>query len=330
LAAKKFKVFVEEFGIGYPPRIFGKKIGETIYSINLLPFGAFVKLEEEIGRERGFAAQPISKRAIIVLAGVISFWLISCLIFIFLFKFGTPVAIDDEEISENARVEIIGIAKNSPAKIGGLKVGDRIEELKIRDSVFKIEKVKELQKLIQEHKGEKIVLKIERGKEVFELELVPRVSPPEGEGPLGIVLARIEVKKYSLFESIGKGIETTLEMTFSILKGYFLAIENFLKGKPTGVELTGPVGIFEIMFETSKLGWGYFFNLLATISIYLAIFNLLPIPALDGGKLLFLGIEIIRKKPVNEETERKVTALFFTLLIILMIFVTIKDIARLF
>jgi len=329
LAAKKSGVFVEEFGIGYPPRIFGKKIGNTLYSINLLPFGAFVKLEGEI-RDGSFSKQPLSKRIFIVLAGVISFWIISLIIFVFLFKFGMPIAISDEEISKSAKVQIVEVAKNSPAQISGLRVGDVIREFKIQNSKFKIEKVKEVQDLIQKHKGEKVVLTVERGKEIFELEIVPRINPPAREGPMGVVLARVDIKKYPFLKSIFEGLKMTGNLTFAIIKGYFLAIKDVLKGKPSQVELTGPVGIFNIMYQTSKLGIIYFFNLLATISIYLAIFNILPIPALDGGKLLFLVIEGIRKKAISPETEKKITAFFFGILVILAILVTIKDIRKLF
>jgi regulator of sigma E protease len=327
LAAKKSGVSVEEFGIGYPPRIFGRKIGGTLYSLNLLPFGAFVKLEGEIGEE-GFSRQPLSKRIIVVLAGVISFWVIASIIFIFLFKFGMPLSISDEEFSKTAKVQIVEVAKNSPAEIAGLKVGDTIREFKIQNSKFKIERIKELQELTQKYKGEKVILKIERGKEIFEVEITPRTNPPAREGPMGIVLARMDIKKYPLLKSIFEGIKMTGELTFAIINGYILAIKNSFKGIPTGVEMTGPVGIFNIMYQTSKIGIIYFFNLLATISIYLAIFNILPIPALDGGKLLFLMIEGIRKRAVSPETEKKVTAFFFGILLILAILVTIKDIGK--
>jgi len=327
LAAKKSGVLVEEFGIGYPPRIFGKKIGSTLYSINLLPFGAFVKLEGEIGN-KGFSAQPLSRRIIIVLAGVISFWVISCLIFIFLFKFGIPVAIPDEEISKTAKIQIIEIAKNSPAQTAGLMAGDVIKEVKIQNLKFEIKKVSEFQELVQKYKGEKMILTIERGKENLELEVIPRTNPPKGEGPIGIVLVRVDIKKYPFFESIFEGVKMTINLTFQIIKGYFLVVKNILEGVSPQVELAGPVGIFNIMYQTSKVGVIYFFNLLATISIYLAIFNLLPIPGLDGGKLVFLLIEGIRKKAISQETENKITAFFFGLLIILIILVTIKDISK--
>ena len=323
LAAKKFGISVEEFGIGYPPRIFGKKFGETFYSINLLPLGAFVKIEEK--GEKSFYSQPLLRRMFVVLAGVVSFWLIACIIFIFLFKFGAPVAISDEEISNTAKLQIINIAKNSPAEDAKLQIGDTIKEIRIKDLVFKIEKTKQLQEIIQKHKGERMILKIERGKEIFDVEVVPRVNPPPGEGPIGIVFVRIDIKKYPLLKSISEGMKTTGNLTVEIFKGYFGAFKNLFRGVSPQVELIGTVGTFNIMYQTSKMGLVYFFNLLAVISVYLAVFNSFPIPALDGGRLLFLLIEGIRKKPISRETENKIITVSFGILIMLAIIITIKD-----
>jgi regulator of sigma E protease len=333
IVAKKSGVFVEEFGIGYPPRIFGKKFGETIYSINLLPFGAFVKLSGELERtqdKRSFSAQPIFKRFLIAFAGVLSFWIISAIIFSILFYFGNPVAISDEEDSllVSPKVQIAGISPNSPAEKAGLVIGDTIKEFKVKDSNFKIEKVKELQELTQKYKGEKIILTIERGKEIFEVEIIPRVSPPEGEGPMGLVLVRTAIKKYPWSKAIWQGISTTGDLTFNIILGYFQAIKNVFKGLPSGVQMMGPVGIFHLTIQASRLGLSYFLNFLALISIYLAIFNVLPIPAVDGGKILFLTIEAIKKKPISQETEQKITAFCFGILILMAIFISIKDITR--
>jgi regulator of sigma E protease len=333
IAAKKSGVFVEEFGIGYPPKIFGKKIGETIYSINLLPFGAFVKLAGELERlkdKRSFSAQPIFKRFLIAFAGVLSFWIISAIIFSILFCFGNPVAISDEEDSLliSPKVQVAQVAPDSPAEKAGLKIGDTIKEFKIQNEKFKIEKVKELQELTQKYKGEKVILTVERGKEIFEIEIVPRVSPPKGEGPMGISLVRTTIKKYPIPLAFFQGTKKTFQETLAIIEGYFLAIENIFKKQPSGVELRGTIGILQLISQASQLGIVYFFNFLGSISIYLAIFNALPIPAVDGGKILFLTIEAIRKKPISQETEQKITAFCFGFLILVAILVTIKDIAR--
>lgn len=322
LAAKKAGVLVEEFGIGYPPRIFAKKIKNTIYSLNLIFFGAFVKLKEE-GKE-GFNFQPVSKKIAIALAGIFSFWIISAIIFSFLFFVGNDVPIGDEENSSDAKVQIAAVFPNSPAEKAGLRMGDTILTLEGK----KIEKIEEVQKIVKENLGKEIVFGIKRGKEIFNVKLVPRTTTPKDEGPVGILLVRTVTKKYPFFQAIFEGTKHTLFVTFEILKGYFFAIKNFFKGLPTGVEMVGPVGIFNFGHQISQLGFTYFLNFLAQISIYLAIFNALPIPALDGGRFLLLTIEAVRKKPISKKTEEKITAFSFVILILLAFFVTLKDISK--
>lgn len=324
LAAKKTKVKVDEFGIGYPPRIVSKKIGETVYSLNLIPLGAFVRIND-------FPTQPLSKRIKISLAGVFSFWIISAIIFSSLFIVGNRVSVSDEEDKNliSPKVQITAIAKNSPAEISGLRVGDAILEIQILEfETKKVDKVREVQEIVKKNLGKEITLIVERGKEIFKVKITPRISPPEGEGPMGVVLTRTAIKKYPIEKAIFYGTKQTLDLTLAIIKGYYFALKNLFLGKETGVEMMGPVGIFALILEVTELGFIYFLNFLSQISIYLAIFNLLPIPALDGGKVLFLVLEAIRKKPISQKTEEKIAAFFFAILILVAILVTIKDIAK--
>jgi len=333
IIAKRFGVKVEEFGIGYPPRLFGKKFGETIYSINLLPFGAFVKLPGEIEKVddwQSFSNQPIWKRSLIVLGGVISFWIVTMILFSIVFSLGTFLSISDDENVSNPMVQIAAVAVNSPAKEANLRAGDVIKELQVSSEKFQITKIKELQDLIEKNKGQEIVLIVERGKEIIEAKTVPRLSPPAGQGPLGVALVRTTFKSYPWYLAIWKGISATFEMTKEIIVGYGKAIKNLIIRQPTGAELMGPVGVFQLLNQASQLGVSYFLQFIGMISLYFAILNVLPIPALDGGKMLFLIIEAIRKKPVSEKVEQNITVVFFTILITLMIWVTIKDIRRLF
>ncbi|XOB42504.1 MAG: M50 family metallopeptidase [Candidatus Nealsonbacteria bacterium] len=335
LFAKKFGVKVEEFGIGYPPRIFGKKIGETIYSLNLLPFGAFVRLPGEIEKKDSadsFSNQPVSKRILIVLGGVLSFWVIAAVIFSVVFALGAPVAIDDETAGNliDPKVQIVGLAKDSPAEIAGLRVGDTIKELSFLDDKVVPEKTKQIQDFTNNYLGQEISLTIERGKEILYFSLTPRVSPPSGEGAMGIALTRTAIKKSPLYLAVWEGIVTTGDLTIGIIGGYAKAIKNVIVGDPSGVQMTGPIGVFQMLAQAQELGVVYYLNFLAMISIYLAVFNLMPIPAVDGGRLMFLTIEAVRKKPIPEKIEQNITAVFFMLLIILMIFVTINDISRIF
>lgn len=335
LLAKKFGVKVEEFGIGYPPRLIGKKIGETLYSINLLPFGAFVKIlgeEERIDDPRSFNKKPIWQRVLILIAGCLSFWLVSAILLSVVMNLGVPRAVSDDfnQGSVSPKVQIIAVAPDSPAQAAGLRVGDTIKEVIINGSKFEIQKVKKIINLTEANKGKEIILTIERGKEILGIKLIPRISPPEGEGPMGVALTRTIIESYPWYQAPIKGILTTGNLTIAIIQGWFGALKNLVKGQPTGVQVMGPVGIFSLTSQMSQLGTSYFLQFIAMLSIYIAIFNLLPIPAVDGGRLLFLGIEAVRRKPIPQNLEQRINAVFFSLLIILMIWVTIKDITRIF
>ncbi len=336
IVAKRFGVKVEEFGIGYPPRIIGKKIGQTIYSLNLLPFGAFVKMPGEIEHledSASFFKKPIWQRMLIVLAGVISFWIIAAILFSIVFGLGAPTAISDEETLGviNSQVQIVAVAKDSPADLAGLRAGDNIIEIKSPDSgVQKIDKVKDLQNFAKANLGQELRLTIERGQENFKVSLLARANPPSGEGALGIALARVATKTYPWWQAPWQGILATVNMTEGVILGYAGAISNIIKGVPSGVELTGPVGIISMFSQVGRLGANYFLQFVGMVAVYVAIFNILPIPSVDGGKFLFLIIEAIRRKPISQKVEQSVTTVFFSMLVLLMIFVTIKDVIKLF
>jgi len=327
-AAKRFGVRVEEFGIGYPPRIFGKKIGETLYSLNLLPFGAFVRIKDE-----EISKKPIWQRAIVLVSGVVSFWLVAFLIFSFLAVFfGIPTTPQNENEYARSQIKIIGVAKNSPAEKVGIKIGDTIKAIKTENGeVVDIKNAKNVQDFIQEHKGERIILVLERGKKPLEIEIVPRVSPPEGQGAMGVVLLPVVLKKYPLSQAFIKGGVITFKQTQTIVLSLVDLLKKLIQREKTPeVELLGPIGIGHLMTQSFQAGTANFLMLLAMISLWLAVFNLLPIPALDGGQILFLGIEKIRGKPLNKRIEEKITTVFFLALLVLVAIATVKDISRIF
>ena len=332
ILAKKFGVPVDEFGIGYPPRIFGKKIGDTLYSFNLIPFGAFVRVRgEEGGIEdmKSFAKKPIYQRALIVLGGVVMFWIISWVLLSISMGIGVPTAVgDDAQNLIDPRVRVIMIAPNSPAEMAGIKPGDAVTQI----SGTGIDKVRELQELTQESLGEEIILTIERGSKIFDVKLTPRETPPENEGAMGVALIRTSIKSYPWYEAPIQGGIRTINLTVGALQSWVMVGSNLINGQgmPEGAQVMGPIGIFDLLAKMSSLGASYFIQLIATISIFLALFNILPIPALDGGKLVFLAIEAIKKKPVSQKVEQNLTVFFFYLLIALLILVTFKDIQRLF
>ncbi|PIZ87109.1 MAG: RIP metalloprotease RseP [Candidatus Nealsonbacteria bacterium CG_4_10_14_0_2_um_filter_40_15] len=331
IIAKRIGMKVEEFGVGYPPRLFGKKYGETLYSLNLLPFGAFVKIPDVEGRE---ITKPAWQRALVLLGGVVSFWIIAVVLLSIVFSVGAPQAISDTEEGPllNPKVQILAVAPDSPVEKAGIKAGDAIKELKVQNEKINVNKVIDVQEFTDRHRGETVTLTIQRGKEIFEASLTPRVSPPEGEGAMGIALSRTAEKSYSGFQAIVKGVEATGSLTYAVILGWGNVLTNLVKGAglPKGVQFMGPIGIGSLITQAAQVGINYFLQFIAMIAVYLAIFNVLPIPALDGGKLLFLGIEKIKGSPINRKVEEGVTAFFFFSLIILMVWVTIKDIGRLF
>ncbi|MBU0546623.1 MAG: site-2 protease family protein [Patescibacteria group bacterium] len=331
IVAKKFGTRVEEFGIGYPPRIFAKKIGDVVYSLNLLPFGAFVKVKGEEGEmdieeADNMSSKTIGQRALIILGGVISFWIFGIILLSVIFALGAPIGVSDDTLADNAKVQIVAVEKNSPAEIAGIKVGDIIYQIKSFNSELNnIDKVKEVQDFININLGQEIIVVAKRGSETVDMNLVPRLIAPQGQGATGIGLTRIIVKKYSLIGSILEGFKTCLDLTSQILVGLFNAVKGIFYHQPTGVELIGPVGIGLLMSQAINSGFIYYLQFVAVISIHLAIMNLLPIPAVDGGRLLFLTIEKIKKSPINPKIEQKINASFFILIIIIMFFVTAKE-----
>lgn len=339
ILAKKFGVKVEEFGIGYPPKIIGKKIGETIYSLNLLPFGAFVRIlgeEKTVDSIASFRNKPIWQRALIILGGVVSFWIVGAILLSIVMNLGVPTIIEDDAKGPliNPQVQIISISPDSPAELANLRVGDSITNIACEaDSIpttVKISTVKDVQDATDICKGGEAALTIQRGKEVFEVTLTPRASPPNDQGPIGVALVRTALEKHPWYEAPIKGITATWNLSIVVIKGLANALINAITGKPTGVKIMGPVGIFDLLNQASQLGVIYFLQFIAIISIHLAWFNLLPIPAVDGGRLLFLAIEKLRGRPIKDDIEMKINGAFFLLIIALMIWVTIKDIIRIF
>jgi len=337
--AKREKVKVEEFGFGYPPRIFGKKIGETIYSLNWIPFGGFVKIlgeEREAGKEPepgSFYSKSMWARIKIIVAGALMFWVIAFVILSLLHVMGVPTAVEDDTKGNfsNAQIQIVQVEKNSPAELSGIKAGDVVKNLKIQGEDFKIEKVSQLQELIKQAAGKEVGIDILRGNSGISVLATPRENSPAGEGPLGVALMRVATIKYPFYEAIWRGAYQTFNLTVAYLEGLGGIFKNiFTGGKVSGLQLMGPVGISQINFQMLQLGINYFLNFLVVVSIALAVCNLLPIPSLDGGKLMFLIIEAIKKSPVNPRVENTITSVTFILLLGLMAFITYKDILRLF
>jgi len=325
LAAKKSGVKVEEFGFGIPPRIFGKKIGETIYSINLLPIGGFVRLKGEEGEVLGFGQKDsfrsISnfKRLFIVLSGVLGNLLLAYFIFTFLFLVGYP--------KFSGQIKVTEVVSASPAELSGLKVGDVF----VNVGRLKVETPDDFVNEVTRQKGQKVDFGILREGRKLEISLKPRINPPEGQGPLGVRLgfeASLNYQKVSLIEAPVKAFEEISSNIVLMLSGLKKIFLNLFSLKVPS-EVAGVVGIYKLSSQASEAGFRIFLQFVAIISLNLFMFNLLPIPALDGGRLLFILIEAVSRKSLNPKFEKWVNNIGLALLLTLFVLITIRDFRRL-
>jgi len=330
LMAKKFGIKVEEFGIGFPPRIWSRKFGETIFSINFLPLGAFVRLLGEEGEgekdPRSFSQKPLYQRALVILAGVIAFWIVAALILSFISAiWGFPVALSDEEKASNPKIQVVYVLPDSSAQKANLEPLAVIEKISSDFEEIYPTKVKEVQEFIKKNAGNDLIFEVsQRNKEPKKITI-----KPNEEGLIGVSLVRFDFEKPPWYLALLKGGELTIKLTGNILKTLGDILGKLFKGeKVANLDIRGPIGIGELSVQTLALGPAYFLYFLALISIYLAIFNILPIPAVDGGRLLFLGIEKLRGKPLNPRLEQKINASFFVALLIFLILATANDILR--
>lgn len=369
--AKKLGIKVEEFGFGFPPKVFGKKKGETEYTINLFPIGGFVKLygEDEAGAgriklkhinemdhrteeykdiHRAFFARPPAQRMVVAIAGVVMNTVLAVAIFyLFLiisgFKTELPLLFDHKFIGVNqvinSDVIIDTIAKNSPAEQKGIRPTSKVVSVNSE----KIDNSREFSSIISENKGREIVIELVdiKTNSKYTVQVMPRLSPPKNQGALGVGFTELDMVQLRY--------DTPLQKIFSgFIHPYNLLSYNFdVIGKlisisfkeknaaPVGDAVSGPVGIFKVVeailqIENVKERFLQILNITGILSISLAFFNILPIPALDGGRLFFILFEMVtgRKIPVKYETLAHTIG--FALLLSLIILVTFKDIIRFF
>lgn len=321
LAAKRLGVRVEEFGFGYPPRIWQKKIGETVYSINAVPLGGFVKMtgvDDFVSKDpKAFTNKSLWKRAIILSFSILANFFLAVLVFSLVFSLGVP---------EPVRVTTEDVVAGSPAESAGLQKDDLIlavNEVEIKDGGGLVNEVKQ-------HLGETVALRIKRGEEVFGLEIIPRQEYPEGEGPLGIgIKTHFEKKSYPLWQAPIIGITESLKLTGMMLQGLRQMFADLILRQIIPKDVAGPVGIAQLTGEAVSFGGLAVLQFIGFLSLNLALVNLLPLPALDGGRLLFVLIEGVSGRKVYPRVQGQIHTAGFVFLIILMVLVTVQDLNRL-
>ena len=356
IAAKKSGMTVEEFGFGFPPRLFGfqklngrwrivignrkpsadavnepagqAKVGSTIYSINWIPLGGFVRI---LGENNEHAEDPgsfINKgfwpRLVTLVAGVVMNVILAWVLLSVGFGLGLPAAVNDlSEVPKGAafsesRVAILETAKDLPADRAGIKVNDTV--LGIDGRTFN--NIDQVQEYIKSNAGKTLVFEIGRSGEKLSLPVESNLNPPPGEGPTGIVLAMIGKLKYPWYLVAVEGAKTTWNGLSGIVQGLY----HLIASGAGFASLGGPVKIAKLTGEVAGLGLVYLMQFTAFLSLNLAVLNILPFPALDGGRVLFLMIEKVRGKRNNQKIEQMVNAAGFILLLGLMVLITIKDV----
>jgi len=327
IAARRAGVWVEEFGFGFPPRILAKKVGETVYSINLLPLGGFVKLhgenkeEEIVDRERAFLFKGKLARTVIILAGVAMNFLLALLSFSLTYSFaGIP--------KETENVRIIEIRAGSPAERYGLQVGDIVRKI---DGVL-VKQNSDLISYVDSKKGEEITLTVEREGRTLELRVVPRKETPEGEGALGVVISNIETYHPPLwqrpFVGIYYGFRESLFWGQVVFTGFYQVLRDLFIGV-VPKDIAGPVGIFALTTHTAQFGILAIINFIGVLSLNLAILNAVPFPALDGGRLLFVVLEAVIGKKISPKVEYLIHTVGIVILMLLVLAITARDIRKL-
>lgn len=331
LVARWVGVKVEEFGFGLPPRIWGKRIGETIYSLNYLPIGGFVRLfgeDENPGGDtkRAFINKSKRARIAIVVAGVVMNFLLAVGVFSFLYtKLGIPTVTNV--------VKVVGVALNSPAETVGIKEGDIIRQFKDGVRVEEIKDSGRFISLVAQAKGREIEVGIERVGELIYFNLNPRENPPLGEGSLGIAISSVESKFYPWYEMPFRatyfGVSEAFEWTRMIGSGLGGLVSGLITAGRVPADISGPVGIYQVVAQVAKTGYLNLLRLVGILSVNLAVLNILPFPALDGGRLLFIMLEAVFGRKVAPKFERVVHAVGLAILITLILLVTVKDLQKL-
>lgn len=333
LVAKKLGIKVEEFGYGFPPRMFGIKRGETLYSVNWLPVGGFVKLygEDDAGGgslskkkglptkdlKRAFYARPVWQRFSVVIAGVVMNFLLAIILISFLF--GTQgVALPTNKIT------VTEVLKNSPAATAGLQVGDVITSVNGKA----LTSTSTFISTVKSNEGKPITLGVVEKGESKTITLTPRRDFPKGEGPVGVGITDIEIKKYKWYEAPFFGTIEAFKFSWMIIAGLGQMIFDlaFKFHKPAGV--AGPVGVAQLTGQAVSYGLNATLWFTALLSINLAVLNVLPIPALDGGRLFFIIIEAVTRKKINPKYEIMAHAAGLAVLLSLMALITVFDIIR--
>lgn len=332
--SKILNVKVLKFSLGFGPKVIGKKIGETEYLISAIPLGGYVKpLGEEPGEEineedrpRAFPYQSVSKRALIVVAGPVFNLVLAYIIFLAFLGLKLPVAIP-ELSSMTSTIE--NVMDDSPAMRAGLKSDDTIVAIDGQS----IMDWNEMAEIFSKNPGKELSLKIKRGEEIINVQITPEPTPSKDESGNEISVGRIGISKKldaiiiqgdSIFSAPFKALEAVYHWCALTVE----VVVRLFSGSVSAKQVGGPILIVDAAAKAASVGVFTYFNFIAIISINLAILNLLPVPVLDGGHLVFFAIEALRGRPLSEKVLIVANKIGMALLFLLIAFVFYNDIMR--
>lgn len=347
-AARLFGVKADEFGYGFPPRLLGfvktrgrwKRVGRkdygpyenTIWSLNWLPLGGFVRIKGEQGEgendANSFHAKAIWKRVTILAAGVTMNWVLAAALFSIVFVVGTNVVLEGlppDAVIENRSVRVTQILKDSPADKAGLKPNDIVRSVAGKEPV-----TFEDARVTIAAQGEKTFsIVIERGTEMIPINVTPTYLKEADRVAIGVGLADVGRVSFPPLQAVRAGIIATYEYTKAILGTLGELVRDLVTRQPVTQDIAGPVGIAVITGQIAQQGIIPLMQFAAILSINLAVINFLPIPALDGGRVMFLILEKIRRRAVSRTLEAAVHNIAFLILISLILLITARDISKL-
>jgi len=341
LVAKKAGIRVDEFGLGFPPRLFTKKWGETTYTLNAIPFGGYVKIFgedsnieqiNETERSKNFQYKPKWVQASVLVAGVTFNLIFAWLLISIGFMIGMPSAFDYSNLDNKNNLEsvYIGVLQDSPAQKVGLMSGDKIISLSSDRQSLKTDELipEKIRELIDESQGEVEVIYERQNNSPVTVSVKPEYDSELERKTIGIMIGS-QIVKLPIHWALIEGVHTTWLLTKETTIGLTGFLWKTITFRSNFSEVAGPVGIAGMVSQANNSGFIYLLFLVALISINLTIINLLPFPALDGGRLLFVAIETIIRRPINPVFVRWANGVGFALLILLMIIITGHDIFKL-
>ncbi len=342
IVAKKSGIRVDEFAFGFRPRLWSVKKGETEYSLNALPIGGYVKIfgedpdDESINgenKERSFVHKPWHIKAAVMLAGVTMNFLVAWLLLSVGFMTGLPSSVNsasDTSLIANAELTVTGINKDSPAEMAGLRVGDRLLHVDVKKDQTDLPSITSLQYFVRKHPNDSINISLRRANTIQNIVITPKLDPNTKEPVLGVGIDMIGTLKLPIHKALWQGLKLSGNLFWGTAVGFYTLIHDSILGHANISSLTGPVGIVGVVGDATKLGFVYLLSFTALISINLAVINLIPFPALDGGRLLFLIIEKIKGSRIKPVIANWVNTIGFGILMLLMLVVTYHDIVKLF